>query len=262
MLKQLLLAITILLGLGSVFTNADENAQKKVTETLNLAVASDFAPTTEQLGKEFTTLTGISVKITSDSSEALLQMIKKGSQFDVYMSSNTNYPVVLSEEGYTNESPVIYAIGTLALYAKGKALTHTGLDLLVPGGFSKLAVANPKESQYGAAAVETLKKLGIYKDVEAQLVYSDDVVKTLQMVESGKIEAGLIAYANLSDEQKSKAWIVPGRMHDPIKHAQVTLKGGNAAASEKWIKFLETDTSRNVMMSAGFGITNMEEVAE
>jgi len=264
MLKQLLLTFAILLGLGSVIASADENAQENVTqtETLNLAVAADFAPTAELLGKEFTTLTGIPVEITSDSSEALLQTIKKGSQFDVYMSANTNYPIDLEKGGYTNGNPVIYAIGTLALYAKAKELTHNGLDILVPGGFSKLAVANPKESPYGVAAVETLKKLGIYKDVEAQLVYGDDVVKTLQMVESGEIEAGLIAYADLSDEQKSKAWIVPGRMHDPIKQGQVALKGGNAVASEKWIKFLETDTARNVMMSAGFGITNVEEVPE
>jgi len=254
MLKQLLLTFTILLGLGAVFTSADENTQENVgqTETLNLAVAADFAPTAEQLGKEFTTLTGIPIKIASDSS--------KGSQFDVYMSANTNYPVILQKEGYTDGNPVIYALGTLALYAKGKELTHSGLDLLVPGGFSKLAVANPKESPYGVAAKETLKKLGIYEQVQSQLVYGDNVVKTLQMVESGEVEAGLIAYADLNDEEKTKAWIVPSRMHNPIKQAQVALKNGNAAASQKWIKFIETDTARNVLISSGYGITSVEEI--
>jgi len=262
MLKQLLLTFTILLGLGAVFTSADENTQENVgqTETLNLAVAADFAPTAEQLGREFTTLTGIPIKIASDSSEALLQMIKKGSQFDVYMSANTNYPVILQKEGYADGNPVIYALGTLALYAKGKELTHSGLDLLVPGGFSKLAVANPKESPYGVAAKETLKKLGIYEQVQSQLVYGDNVVKTLQMVESGEVEAGLIAYADLNDEEKTKAWIVPSRMHNPIKQAQVALKNGNAAASQKWIKFIETDTARNVLISSGYGITSVEEI--
>jgi len=264
MLKQLLLTFAILLGLGSVIASADENAQENVTqtETLNLAVAADFAPTAELLGKEFTTLTGVPVKITSDSSEALLQMIKKGSQFDVYMSANTNYPIDLQKSGHTEGNPVIYALGTLALYAKGKELTHNGLDLLVPGGFSKLAVGNPKESPYGVAAVETLKKLGIYDQVRNQLVYGDNVVKTLQMVESGEVEAGLIAYADLSDEQKTKAWIVPGRMHNPIKQSQVALKGGNAQAAQKWIKFIETDTARNVLISSGYGITSVEEITE
>jgi molybdate transport system substrate-binding protein len=264
MLKQLLLTIAIVIGIGSAITHADENAQKDApqVEALNLAVAADFAPTAESLGKEFTTLTGIAVKITSDSSGALLQMIKKGSQFDVYMSANTHYPVILQKEGYTDGSPLIYAIGSLALYAKGKELTHSGLDLLQPGGFSKLAVANPKGSPYGVAAKETLKKLGIYEQVQSQLVYADNIAKALEMVESGQVEAGLVSYGDLSDEQKSKAWIVPGRMHNPIKQSQVALKGGNAAAAQKWIKFVESDTAKNVLMSSGYGVTNVEEVKE
>jgi len=264
MVKQLLLTLTILVGLSTVLTHADESAQKEApqVETLNIAVAADFAPTAEVLGKEFTTLTGIPVKITSDSSEALLQMIKKGAQFDVYMSANTNYPIDLEKSGYTEGSPVIYALGSLALYAKGKELTHNGLDLLVPGGFTQLAVANPKESPYGVAAVETLKKLGIYEQVQSQIVTTDNVAKALQMVESGQVEAGLISYGDLSDEQKSKAWIVPSRMHNPIKQAQVTLKGSNLAAAGKWIKFTESDTAKNVLISSGYGVTNVEEVAE
>ena len=262
MRKQIVLTFAILLGLGSIIAQADESAQEKAAqaEALNLAVASDFAPTAEQLGKEFTTLTGIPVKITSDSSEALLQLIKNGSQFDVYMSANTNYPIDLEKSGYTDGSPVIYALGSLALYAKGKELTHNGLDLLVPGGFTQLAVANPKEAPYGVAAIETLKKLGIYEQVQSQLVYGDNVLKTLQMVESGQVEAGLVSYGDLSDDQKSKAWIVPGRMHNPIKQAQVALKGGNVAAAQKWIKFIESDTAKNVLISSGYGITNVEEI--
>jgi molybdate transport system substrate-binding protein len=264
MLKQLVFILALIVGLGSFISHADETAQKEApqVETLNLAVAADFAPTAELLGKEFTTQSGMAVKITSDSSEALLQMIKKGEQFDVYMSANTNYPIDLEKGGYTSGSPVIYALGTLALYAKGKELTHSGLDLLQPGGFTKLAVANPKESPYGEAAVQTLTKLGIYKVVEAQLVYGDDVAKTLKMVESGEVEAGLITYADLSDEQQSKAWIVPTRMYDPIKQGQVALKNGNAAASEKWINFLETDSARSVLISSGYGITSVEEITQ
>jgi len=264
MLKQLLLTFTILLGLGSVFTSADESAQNEApqAETLRLAVAADFAPTAETIGKEFTTLTGVPVKITSDSSEALLQMIKKGVQFDVYMSANTNYPIDLEKSGYTEGSPEIYAIGTLALYVKGKELTHNGLDLLQPGGFTQLAVANPKEAPYGIAAIETLKKLGIYEQVQNQLVYADNVTAALEMVESGQVEAGLISYGDLSDDQKSKAWIVPGRMHNHIQQSQVALKGGNATASQKWIKFMESDTAKNVLISSGYGVTNVEKVKE
>ena len=260
MVRQLIITIALILIFGSSSVIADENNVQ--TQALKIAVASDFVPVAEKLGKEYTGQTGIPVEITSGSSEELLQKIKKGEQFDVYMSANTDYPLDLEKTGYTSGSPEIYAIGILALYAKGKELTHSGLDLLQPGGFSKLAIGNPKQSPYGVASVETLKKLGIYDQVQTQLVSADNIAKALEMVESGQVEAGLVAYPDLSDEQKTKAWIVPSRMHDPIRQAQVALKGGNIEAAEKWIKFLETDTSKNVLMYSGYGITNVEEVSE
>ncbi len=81
MLKQLIFALTMILGLSAA--TVDAQTEKA---TLNIAVASDFAPTAESLGKEFSAITGIPVQITSGSSQELLQQIKKSVQFDVYMS--------------------------------------------------------------------------------------------------------------------------------------------------------------------------------
>ena len=254
MLKQLIIAITLILGFSSVAADAQADPVP-----LNIAVASDFAPAAEQLGKEFTAITGTPVKFTSGSSQELLQEIKKGAQFDVYMSANTNYPLDLQKTGFTEGSPYLYALGTLALYAKGKEISHNGLDLLQPGGFTKLVIADPKQAPYGVAAVETLKKLQIYDQVKGQIVYADSVLKAYEMVDSGEVEAGLISYGDLKEGQTSQAWIVPGRMHKPIKQAQVALKGSGPNA-QKWIKFMETDTAKNILISSGFGVTNIEEV--
>lgn len=263
MLKKLVLTFAIIIGFGSAMVHADEAAQKQAGQAaLRVAVATDFAQTAEVIGKEFTSITATPVKITSGSSEALLQRIKNGEQFDVYISSNTNYPLDLEKTGFTEGSPKIYAIGSLALYAKGKELTHSGLDLLQPGGFTKLAVADPKSSTYGSASIETLKKLEIYEQVNSQIVYTDDVHKALEMVESGDIEAGLVSYGELSEDQKSKAWIVPGRMHSHIYQSLVALKGSNSPVAQKWIKFMESETVKNILISSGYGVTNVEEVKQ
>jgi molybdate transport system substrate-binding protein len=261
MLKRILFLITVILAMGA-FVNADETAQNAAPEALNIAVADDFAPVAQELGKEFAHLGGMPVKFTVGSSEELLQMIKKGEQFDVFMSANTDYPVDLEKSGLTEGSPEVYAIGSLALYAKGKELTHNGLDVLQPGGFTSLGVAEPKMSPYGVAAVETLKKLEIYEQVQNQIVYGDSAEDVLRMVEAGKVEAALVSYGDLGDEQKSKAWIVPGRMHTPIEQSLVALKGGNPAATQRWITFIESDTAKSILVSSGYGITNVEKVEE
>lgn len=257
MIKQLLIIFALILGLSTASINAQESRTLK--QPLVVAVASDFAPTAELLGKEFTAITGTRVKIVSGSSVDLIRQITKGAEFDVFMSDNASYPLQLQNAGYADESPYLYALGTLALYAKGKNISHNGLDLLQPGGFTQLAVADPKNAPYGVAAIETIKKLGIYDQVQSQIVYADDVVKVLEMVESGKVEAGLVSYGDLSEDQRSQAWVVPSRMHKPIKQAQVALKGSGPDA-QKWIKFIETDTAKNILISSGYGVTNVEEV--
>ncbi len=254
MIKQILTTLVLILGLSSGLINAQTEPAP-----LNVAIASNFAPVAEQLGKEFTAITGIPVKFTSGSSQELLQEIKKGAKFDVYMSANTNYPLDLQKTGFTEGSPYLYALGTLALYAKGKEISHNGLDLLQPGGFTQLVIANPKDAPCGVAAVETLKKLEIYEQVKGQIVYADNVLKAYEMVDSGQVEAGLISYGDLKEGQTSQAWIVPGRMHNPIKQAQVALKGASSNAP-KWIKFMETDTAKNILIFSGYGVTNLEEV--
>ena len=257
MIKQFLIIFALILGLSTGAVNAQQDTSPK--KPLSVAVAASFSPVAEKLGKEFTAVTGIPVNFTTGSSQELLQQIKKGAQFDVYMSANTNYPLDLQKTGFTEGSPYLYALGTLALYAKGKEISHNGLDLLQPGGFTKLVIADPKNAPYGVAAVETLKKLEIYEQVKGQLVYADNALKAYEMVDSGQVEAGLISYGDLKEGQTSQAWIVPGRMHNPIKQAQVALKGSGPNA-ENWIKFMETDTAKNILIFSGYGVTNIEEV--
>ena len=62
-----------------------------------------------------------------------------------------------------------YAIGKLVLWSKVDDVTD-GEAALKAGKFSKLAIANPSAAPYGAAAIETMKALGVYDAIQPKIV--------------------------------------------------------------------------------------------
>ena len=251
------LIFTVLFGLGVISSHAEK------AKELNVAVAADFAGTAKVLGREFSAKTGIPVKVTSDATGILAKKIKKGAEFDVFMAADTKHPEELINDGLAVGEPVVYALGILALYGKDKNLSKDGYVLLASGGFSSFAIADPEEAPYGRAAVEVLKNEKVYDTMEDRLVYGGNIAKTLELIDSGEAEAGLVSYPDLADDQKKRAWIIPQRVYRPIEQAAVVLKASsNVEASQNWIKFLETDRSRMTILSAGYGLTSAEEIGE
>jgi molybdopterin-binding protein len=54
-----------------------------------------------------------------------------------------------------------YAVGKLVLWSAKPDFVDAKGDVLKSGNFNKLSIANPKTAPYGAAAIETLKKLNL-----------------------------------------------------------------------------------------------------
>jgi molybdate transport system substrate-binding protein len=90
---------------------------------------------------------------------------------------------------------------------------------------------------YGQAAVEALRKAGIYEAVQSKLVFADNVSQAAQFVQSGAADAGMISLSlAISTEatKESKYWTVPQEFYSPLIQAGVILsKSGSAATAEK-----------------------------
>lgn len=65
--------------------------------------------------------------------------------------------------------------------------------MLEQGGFDHLLIANPKLAPYGAAAVESLTRLGLLGSVEGKFVQGENIAQTYPFVSSGNAELGFVA---------------------------------------------------------------------
>ncbi len=241
-----------ILTLAIVACNGNGVDSESMGIGVKLAVATDFAEVAGRLGSDFTARTGITVVVSSDSSGALTSQIRSGAEFDVFLSADTGFPQQLIEEGLAVPEPVVYAIGTLALFSPDLDLSTDGESLLASGAFQRLAIADPEKAPYGRAAIQTLESLGLFDQLEETFVFGENVGKTLELVETGSADAGFVAFPDL-DGNQALAWLVPAQMHEPIEQAAVVLSNSpDRDYADRWMDYLVRDSARLIIQDSGY----------
>ena len=221
-------------------------------DTLNVAVASNFAPTLELLTAEFELATGHTVNVISGSSGSHYAQIINGAPFDLFLSADTARPAALELEGFINsEQRRIYALGRLALWSRDAALVADLRVLSQLGAAQRLAIANPKLAPYGAAAVATLRYLNMYTLLQNQIVMGENISQTFQFVYSGSAALGLVAYAQVLAAPVSGSHVlIPDAAYAPIEQEMVLLR--RSAASQALFNFLSSDAMVPILEQAGY----------
>lgn len=220
-----------------------------------IAAASDLRVAFTDLGYQFEDATGIDVTFTFGSSGQLREQVINGAPFDVFASANEQFAldVVEADKGWA-ETVKPYALGRIVL------LTRSGLDVpstisgLTSNDFARIAIANPAHAPYGIAAREALESVGVYEDVKSRLVLGENVSDTLRLVETGNVDAAIVALS-LVIVGDAPYEMIPENLHAPLKQSIVVTKtGDNEKNARKFVEFLSSQSGRTVMESYGFAL--------
>ena len=130
--------------------------------------------------------------------------------------------------------------------------------MLKNGQFNKIAIANAKLAPYGAAAMETMEKLGLTAALQSKLVTGESIGQTYNFIATGNAELGFVALAQVLDGGKLKSgsmWAVPAKYHAPIVQDAVILKraAGNPAA-KAWMELLRSSRTKDFIRSYGYEV--------
>jgi len=171
----------------------------------------------------------------------------------VLLAADDERPRRAVTEGLAVEGSVFtYAIGTLVLYSADPNLV-TGPDALTAGGFDKIAIANPKTAPYGAAAVETMRNLGVYDDLASRIVQGNSIAQTFQFVATGNAELGFVALSQIATTKGGSRWVVPPEDHAPIRQDAVLLNtGASSAAAKAFLDFLKGPEAGKIIEKYGY----------
>lgn len=136
-----------------------------------------------------------SIDVQYGSSGRFHAQIINGAPFDVYLSADMHYPAALAEAGFAASRVFPYAVGRLALWSNTVDAQTLTLTDLSDSQFRRVAIANPRHAPYGARAQEALMSVGVWDAVEPRVVFGENMSGTLQLVQSGAAELGIVALA-------------------------------------------------------------------
>ena len=228
-------------------------------ETVHVAVAANFTEPAKALAAILEKTTGHTAKLSFGASGAFYSQIKNGAPFDVFLSADDERPARLEKEGDTVPGTrFTYATGQLVLWSAKPGYVDDKGEVLKAGQFNKIAIANPKNAPYGAAAVEAMEKLGLAAALQPKLVTGESIGQTYNFIATGNAELGFVALSqvlNAGHLKSGSMWIVPAQLHAPIVQDAVTLKraAGNPAA-KAWMDLMKTPKTKEFIRTYGYAV--------
>jgi molybdate transport system substrate-binding protein len=221
----------------------------------NVAVAANFTEAAKEIAAAFKAKTGHEAVLSFGATGQLYTQITQEAPFQVFLSADAERPHKLADEGLGDKaSRFTYAIGRLVLWSKTDGLVK-GEETLKSGTFTKLSIANPTAAPYGAAAIETMKKLGVYNALQPKIVQGNSIAQAFQFVDTGNAELGFVALSQLKDVTAGSRWVVPQTLYSPIKQDAVLLKNGASnEAATAFMTFLKGPEARAIIARFGYVI--------
>jgi molybdate transport system substrate-binding protein len=235
-------------------------------EEITVAAASDLQFALREIAQNYEKKTGNTVQLTFGSSGALAAQIQNGAPFDVFFSADASYPETLAKNGAADGKTLVrYARGVLVLWQTKEipiggvigGMAMADLNSLASPSIKKIAIANPQHAPYGRAAVEALKKAGVYDKVAEKLVMGENVSQAAQFAESGNAQAALIplSLAQAPSLMKRGGYVAVQRdTYAPIVQAAVVTKQArNAATAAGFLRYVVSTEGILTLRKYGFG---------
>jgi molybdate transport system substrate-binding protein len=222
-----------------------------------VAVAANFAPTLKVLVAGLEQQTGHHYRLVSASTGGLYAQIRNGAPFDVLLAADQASPLALERDGLTViNSRFTYATGTLVLWSADPQRIDVQGAVLKQGHFKRLAIANPNTAPYGAAALATLKQLGVEDAVRGRLVQGESVGQTMSLIATGNADLGFVALSQVLGNSQLKSgsmWKVPTHWYPPIHQDAVLLRrAAHNAAALALIAALQSIAGKALLTAHGY----------
>lgn len=240
--------LTLLLWGTALCTHAGE---------VRVAVAANFASTLQALRPAFERETGHTLVASVGSTGRFYAQIVNGAPFDVLLSADDETPARLEREGHAIKGTrLTYAVGRLVLWSAQPGRVDAQGEVLRRGQVQHIALADPRLSPYGAAAVEVMERLGVRAALQPRWVLGESVGQAYQFVASGNAPLGFVALAQVAQDGRIRSgsgWIVPASLHTPLRQDAVLLaRARDNAAARALLAYLRSDAALRVLQDHGY----------
>jgi molybdate transport system substrate-binding protein len=222
--------------------------------SLTVFAAADLAFAFRELAPRFEKATGARVTLVFGSTGNFAYQIREGGPADVFFAADRSFvDALVAERVLLAETRTLYAQGRIVLVtAKAFGPKLTELRSLLDARVRRVAIANPAHAPYGRAAEQALQKTGIWEAVRPKLVYGENIRHTLQFVQTGAVDAGIVARSIADVPEVDWAPIDPA-LHVALDQvAAVVRRSPRPELGLAFIQFVNGPEGRPIMKRYGF----------
>jgi molybdate transport system substrate-binding protein len=168
---------------------------------VQVAAAANLAPAMARIAAAFQRDTGHKAVVALGSTGKFYAQIRHGAPFEVLLAADAQVPAWLEAEGLAQPGTrFVYAVGRLVLWSANEGTVDGRGEVLRQAARVRLAIADPRVAPYGAAAIETLRSLGLLESWEPHLVQGESVGQAYQFVFSGNAPLGFVALSQVAED--------------------------------------------------------------
>jgi molybdate transport system substrate-binding protein len=249
MTRRGLIVLVLVLGVARAAA-----AQPPAVPALVVYAASDLDMAFREIKPLFEKATGARVTLVMGSTGNLAKQIEHGAPADVFFAANESFVDDLRAAGAViPQTRTLYAQGRIVLAVPKKSVIAVRelADLLKPE-VRRVAIANPAHAPYGRAAQEALERAGVWEKVKPKLVYGENIRHALQFVETGAVEAGIVALSIADAPGVVYAPIDPA-LYAPLNQvAAVVKRSPHPDLGAAFVQFVNGAEGRPILKRYGF----------
>ena len=207
-----------------------------------------------ELVPQFEKATGSRVTLVFGSTGNFAHQIRQGGPADVFFAADQSFVDALIAEGaLLRATRTLYAQGRIVLATArvfGPKLTE--LRGLLDPRVRHVAIANPLHAPYGRAAEQTLRNAGLWEALRPKLVFGENIRHTLQIIQTGAAEAGIVALS-VADVPEIDWVRIDATAHAPLDQAAaVVRRSPRPELGVAFIQFVNGAEGRPIMKRFGF----------
>jgi len=220
-----------------------------------VGVAANFILPFRTMVRVFEEKTSIRVDPIFTSTGNLYTQIRNGAPYDLFLAAEQDRPGRLHRDGLA-QRPFIYAKGKVVLWTSLKTRYRCGKpwqEMVVHSSVEQVGTANPETAPYGAAAVEALKRAGLWDTVKPKLVYAQSIAQAFQYAQSRSVDASFCALSSALSPQGRAGCHFTVAEAPAIVQAACVIKGkGRGAAAERFAAFLVSAEAAAIKRKYGY----------
>jgi molybdate transport system substrate-binding protein len=221
---------------------------------LTIAAAADLQFAFTEIGTLYEQETGNKVIFSFGSTGQLAQQIENGAPFDLFAAANVSFVDDLAKKNLVLPDTVtLYARGRIVLAVnRDSGVSAVTLEDLLSDDITHIAIANPEHAPYGVAAKEALQSVGVWDQIEAKIVYGENVRQTLQFIQTGDAQVGIVALS-VANVPEITWTLIDDSLHNPLNQALgVVASSQHADVASEFVAFINGSAGRPIMQKYGF----------